>query len=77
MESRPGESKEVEEYAQVAQIGKEETQVLWEKYSTQEYEGLERFEGAMSMDKRYSSAIATSDSIDELSSLIGQTDRKL
>jgi hypothetical protein len=50
---------------------------LWDKYATKEYEGLERFEDALSKNTKFSRDIAVSEEINKLSGLIAETNNKL
>ena len=50
---------------------------MWDKYSTKEYEGLERFEDAISKDTDFNRAVASNQDLTDLSNMIGETNRKL
>jgi hypothetical protein len=59
-------------------IKTEETKILWDYYATKEHEGLERFQTALSKSEHYDKNIAIkSPDLDQLSSLIEDTNRKL
>ena len=50
---------------------------MWDKYSTKEYEGLERFEDAISKDSDFNKAVASNQDLTDLTNIIGDTNRKL
>ena len=50
---------------------------MWDRFATQEEEGLERFETALSQHKDFTKNIVASEQLSDLSSLIDKTNRKL
>lgn len=61
----------------MAEIKEEETQVLWDYYAIKEEEGLERFETSIATHSEFNKDIVQSKDIDDLSNLIGETNKKL
>jgi hypothetical protein len=51
--------------------------VLWDYYAVKEEEGLERFENSIATHSEFIKDIVQSKDIDDLSILIGETNKKL
>ena len=73
---KDGAGGELKEYDQV-QIRPEETKVLWDYYATQEEEGLERFDNALSKHSSFNSQVVQSKDLRDLSTLIAKTNKRL